>query len=103
MSDVKSHGTEILVDKIFHLNQQLESMNKKYEDLQLLYTKAVTTNRDLKTRVFVLKNDNEDLKEKNDHGDYGFDLTGDVTAEDRKLNGQASHRDVSIYKVKRDT
>jgi DNA repair exonuclease SbcCD ATPase subunit len=115
-SDVTSHGTqgtESLVDKIFHLSKQLESRTQKYEDLQVLYTKAVTTNRDLKLRVWMLKNENELLnermdqrerfhdarcrrlqlqydrlqvryrdlrdnyyKEKNEHGDYGFDLTG---------------------------
>ena len=139
MSDVKSHGTESLVDKMFHLNQQLESMNQKYEDLQLLYNNTVKTNYAFKTELFLLKNENKLLnermdereqfynsrcrqlesqynrlqvryrdlrdnyyKEKNDHGEYGFSLTGDVKAEARKFSGQASHREVSPYKVKGD-
>jgi hypothetical protein len=102
-----------------HLNQQLESMNQKYEDLQLLYTKAVKTNYAFKTELFLLKNENELLnarmdqreqfhnarcrrlqlqydrlqvryrdlrdnyyKEKNEHGDYGFDLCAPTTAPD---------------------
>jgi len=137
MSDVKSHGTESLVDKMFHLNQQLESMNQKYENLQLLYTNTFKTNYAFKTELFLLKNENKLLneridererfynsrcrqlqsqydrlqvryrdlrdkyyKEKNDHGDYGFSLTGDVTVEACKLSGQASYQEASRYKVK---
>jgi hypothetical protein len=137
MTDVNSHGTENLVEKIFLLHQQLESTNQKYEDLQSLYSDTVKTNYKLKTEYFLLKDENDGLndlmkqreqfyksqclklesqhdrlqvryrdlrdnyyKEKNAHGDYGFDLTGDVTAKDRNLSGQASHREVSPYKVK---
>ena len=124
MSDVKSHGTESLVEKIFIHNEQLESMNRKYDSLQLLHTTVVKQKYELETKVDFLQNKNENLskrmnereqfynsrcrqlqsqydrlqvryrdlrdnyyKEKNDHGEYGFSLTGDVTAEARKLSG----------------
>jgi len=139
MSDVKLHGTESLLERIFVLQQQLEAMNRKYDSLQLLHTTVVKQKYELETKVYFLQNENEcigermnereqfynsrcrqlesqydrlqlryrDLrdnyyKEKNDHGEYGFDLTGDVKAEVRKLSGQASHREVSPYKVKGD-
>ena len=124
MSDVKLHGTESLVEKIFIHNEQLESMNRKYDSLQLLHTTVVKQKYELETKVDFLQNKNENLskrmnereqfynsrcrqlqsqydrlqvryrdlmdnyyKEKNDHGEYGFSLTGDVTAEARKLSG----------------
>ena len=139
MSDVKLHRTESLLERIFVLQEQLESMNHKYDSLQLLHTTVVKQNYELETEVYFLQNENECLsermnereqfynsrcrqlesqynrlqvryrdlrdnyyKEKNDHGEYGFSLTGNVKAEARKLSGQASHREVSPYKVKGD-
>jgi chaperonin cofactor prefoldin len=73
------------------MDQRERFYNSRCRQLQLQYDRLQVRYRDLRENYY---------KEKNDHGDYGFDLTGDVTEEDRKLNGQASHREVSPYKVK---
>ena len=64
MSDVKLHGTESLLERIFVLQEQLEAMNRKYDSLQLLHTTVVKQNYELETKVYFLQNENECIGER---------------------------------------
>jgi hypothetical protein len=77
LNDLMKQREQFYKSQCLKLESQHDRLQVRYRDLRDNYYKA-----------------------KNAHGDYGFDLTGDVTAEDRKLSGQASHREVSPYKVK---
>jgi len=69
--------------------------NARYRQLQSQYDRLKVEYDRLQSRYRGLRDNH--YEENNYHGDYGFDLTGDVTEEDRKLSHQ-----YSPYRVKRD-
>jgi len=69
--------------------------NARYRQSQSRYDRLKVEYDGLQSRYRVLRD--KHYSENNGYGEYGFDLTGDVTEEDRKLN----HQD-SPYTVKQD-